>query len=179
VWMRCGNPGQFDAGFLGSANTFVGHDDDLLLYYGGSRYDHGWCINEDFTMRTDVPLEAQRDSARIGLVKIRKDRFASLAATYRGRFDVDAGKRAGAGLFVNALCGAGGSVRVAVAERGKPEPLVGFSFDDCVPIQGDSVRAPVRFRDARLAEVEPKLRLTLQFELNRAEIFGYEWGEVR
>jgi hypothetical protein len=176
VWMSCSPPGQIDSGFLVPASTFLEHNDELLLYYGGSRYDHGWCIHEDFSMRADVPLAAQRDSARIGLAKIRKDRFASLSATYRGRFDVDAGLRQGEELFVNVLCPPQGSVRVAIAERGAEENLRDFDFADCVPVTGDHTRAVVRFRDAQVASIPLDKRLFLRFELSCGEIFGYEWG---
>jgi hypothetical protein len=177
VWMEPGKPGEWDAGFAVPASTFIEYNDELLLYYGGSRYDHGWSIEPDFKMKTDIALEEQRDSGRIMLARIRKDRFASLAATYKGRFDVDAGVRLGDALFINALCPQG-SVRVAVGERSQPHPLSGFSFDDCVPFTGDKTRAPIAFRNARIADIPASTPLTLHFEIVRGEIFVYEWGSA-
>jgi hypothetical protein len=177
-WMSTGAPGEFDAGFMVPASTFLECDDHLLLYYGGSRYDHGWCINTDFALRTDVPLEDQRNSAEIGLARIRKDRFASLAATYRGRFDLEAGPRGGETLRINALCPRG-RVRVEISEAGKKEPLPGFSLDDCLPITGDSTGAEVRFRGAQVGSIAKDLPLFLRFEVERGEVFGYEWGAER
>lgn len=174
-WLEQGAPGDFDAGFLVTASTFTAHGDDLLLYYGGSRYDHGWCINPDFSLCTDVPLEAQRDSARIGLARITRDRFASLGATYQGRFAVDAGPRQGDALFVNARCPRG-SLRVAISALGKKNPLPGCSFDDCLPFTGDAVRAPMRFKGAGPARIPVDLRLMLHFDLQTGDVYGYEWG---
>lgn len=178
-WLTLGKPGDFDAGFAVSANTFVEHDDHLLLYYGGSRYDHGWCINADFSLNTDVPLEHQRNSAEIALARIRKDRFASLAATYRGVFDLDVdpsgGGRSGERLFVNVDCPRG-RLRVAAYEAGKKQPLPGFSLDDCVPIVADSTRAEVRFREKALASIPRGMPLFLRFEISAGEVFGYEWA---
>jgi hypothetical protein len=183
VWLELGAPGEFDAGFFEISSTFVEHGDDLLLYYDGTRYNHGAFINPDFTMKADIPLAEQRAFQRIGLARIKRDRFASLAATYKATFDVDAARRAGDELFINALCPQG-SIRVAIAEKAgdyhgalrKHEHVPGFSFDDCIPLTGDHVRAPVRFTKATLGSVPPDLPLTLRFELNRAEIFAYEWG---
>lgn len=187
VWLECGNPGEFDAGFMVPSSTFVEHNDELFFYYGGSRYDHGWSINPDFSLDRKIPLIHHRDTARIMMAKIKKDRFASLASTYSGRFDVDAGdKRLGNFLYINCACKSSDScIRVAIAEkegpyhgaRRKTENLKGFSFDDCIPVNVDSTRAPVRFKNASISEIPIDKPLTLRFELNKAEIFGYEWDD--
>jgi hypothetical protein len=182
-FMELGTPGDLDAGFIVPSSTLVDHGDDLLFYYGGSRYDHSWCINPDFSTRQDIPLSEHRDQCRVMLAKLKRDRFASLAAVYRGGFDVDADHRVGEALYVNAQA-CHGQVRVAVAAKGdayhgsprRDDHLPGFSFDDCVPITGDQVRAPVRFRQARVADIPAETPLTLRFELYRAEVFSYEWG---
>ncbi|MBI4024084.1 MAG: hypothetical protein HY360_03830 [Verrucomicrobia bacterium] len=190
-FLELGKPGEFDAGFMCSGNTFTEHGDDLLFYYTGCRYEHGWCITPDFRFDQSIPLSEQRCTNRMMLAKIKKDRFASLAAPYRARFDVenttkmeltsgrrhlDAGPRGGDELFVNARCPEGG-IRVAVIEHGKNDPRPGFSLDDCIPFTGDSVRAPIRFRKKSIAQIPPTTGLRLRFEVTRGEIFGYEWGE--
>jgi hypothetical protein len=183
VWLERGEPGELDAGWIMPSSTLVEDGDDLLFYYGGSRYDHDWHMHPDFTLRTDISLEEHRDTIRIMLAKIKRDRFASLAAVWRGSFDVDAGHRMGEDLFVNVQA-KHGAVRVALAEKWGPgygeirknDHLPGFSFDDCLPITGDHVRAPIRFKHKSLAEIPPNLPLTLRFQLNSAEIFAYEWS---
>lgn len=182
TWLERGAPGELDAGWIMPAATLVEHGDDLLFYYGGSRFDHDWNMNPDFSLRTDIPLEQHRDQSRVMMARIKRDRFASLAAVSKGCFDVDIGYRPGEQLFVNVQA-KGGSVRVALAEKWGPgvgeirkhDALPGFSFDDCVPITGDHVHAPVHFKNAKLASIPRDLPLTLRFELNRAEIFAYEW----
>jgi hypothetical protein len=175
AWLEVGEPGDFDAGFMVTANTFVEVGDELWLYYGGSRYDHGWCINPDFSLRADVPLEAQNNSGEIGLARIKRDRFASLAATYRGRFHVEVGQRAGDALLVNALCPKG-EVRVAVVDERTQEALPGLDLEDCVPVTGDHIRAPVHFRQADIAQVPRDMRTWLRFEVCGGDVFGFEWG---
>jgi hypothetical protein len=183
TFMELGAPGELDAGFVVPSSTLVEHNDELLFYYGGSRYDHDWSINPDFTTNATIPLSEHRDQCRVMLAKIKRDRFASLSAVWQGRFDVDADRRFGDDLFVNVQA-QNGQVRVALAEKDGPyhgalrkhEHLPGFAFEDCVPITGDHVRAPVRFRNAALERIPRDLPLTVRFELNRAEVFAYEWA---
>jgi hypothetical protein len=182
AWLELGEPGEFDAGFFEISSTLVEHGDDLLLYYDGMPYIHDAFINPDFSMRKDLPLAEQRGFQRIGLAKMRKDRFASLAATYRASFDVDAGPRKGEDLFINASSPRG-AVRVAIAEQSDPyhgalrksDFLPGFSFDDCVPFTGDSTSAPVRFKNASVADIPRDKHLCLRFEMHKGEVFAYEW----
>lgn len=180
--LEVGRPGEFDAGMLLCESTIVDHGDDQFLYYCGGRYPHGWCITPDFKMDPTVPAEAQRASELLGLARIRRDRYASLAFSWKGRFDVEIGPRQGRELTLNARC-PNGAVRVAIAEQRSPfhvEPrksdnLPGFGFDDCVPFTGDAVRAPVRFRNAHVAQIPPELPLILRIEILAGEVFGYEW----
>jgi hypothetical protein len=89
----------------------------------------------------------------------------------------------GDSLAINALTRHTGSVRIAIAEQRSPyhleprrgENLPGFAFDDCLPIQGDAVRAPVRFRSAKLADLPRDKFLILRCEITAGEVFGYEW----
>jgi hypothetical protein len=183
-WMELGAPGEQDAGFVAHANTFTEHGDDLLLYYGGGHYDHGWCINTDFTLNRDIPLSDHADQYHVMLARIKRDRFGSLAASYRARFDVEP-ELPGEELFINARC-PNGSVRVAIAgpegvyhgALRKGESLPGFSFDDCIPFTGDSVRAPIRFRDASIRDLPRDRHVVVRFEVTRGEVFGYEWAEA-
>jgi hypothetical protein len=183
AWLERGAPGELDSGWIMPSSTLVEHGDDLYFYYGGSRFDHDWCINPDFSLRTDIPLSEHRNQIRIMMARIKRDRFASLAAVWKGRFDVDAGYRMGEELLVN-IQAKNGMVRVALAEKfdhyhGSPrkhEHLPGFSFDDCLPITGDRVRIPVRFKKRKVAEIPPDMPLTIRFELAQSEIFAYEWG---
>lgn len=183
AWLELGKPGELDSGWMMTPNTFTEDGDNLLFYYGGSRYDHDWLMNPDFTLRQDVKLDDHKDACRVMMARIKRDRFASLAAVWKSRFDVDAEFRRGDELFVNVQA-TNGEVRIALAEKHdhyhgtirKHDHIPGFSFDDCIPITGDHVRAPVRFKNARVAQIPDDKPLTIRVELNRAEIFAYEWG---
>lgn len=180
--MEVGRPGEFDAGFMVCESTIVDHGDEQFLYYSGTRYPHGWSITPDFKIRPDIPIEAQRGSQTLGMAKIKRDRYASLAFSWKGRFDVEVGPRQGDELTINAYAPKG-SVRVAIAEQRsryhveprKHDNLPGFSFEDCIPFTGDAVRAPVRFRNAKIADIPKDRPLIMRFELMAGEVFGYEW----
>jgi hypothetical protein len=189
-WIELSPPGALDSGFIVTSNTFVNHGDKTLLYYTGCRYDHGWCINPDFSLTKSIDLADQRDSARICLARIKRDRFACLSAPYRGRFevinltkmeatsgrrDLEAGPRGGDELFINADCPTG-AVRVELAPYPEAAALPGFGFDDCVPFSGDSVQAPVRFKKTAVSQIPPDMGLTVRFEISRGDIYGYDWG---
>jgi len=184
-FLEVGKPGEFDAGFMAPSSEIVEHGDEHLLYYSGSIYPHGWCIQPDFKMRQDIPLEGQRRHHQFcGLAKIKRDRFGGLVGARQDRFDAEVGPVQGNALTINAYC-PNGSVRVAIAEQRNPlhleprkgESLPGFSFDDCVPFTGDSVKAPMRFRKAQIADLPKDRRLILRFEITSGEVFGYEWTE--
>ena len=183
VFVESGEPGDFDAGFLTSAGTIVEHGDDLLLYCEGGKTNHGWGIRPDFSLDTDIDPRDQERKVNLFAAKFKRDRFASLASTYRARFDAETGPRQGDELTINARTRHNGVVRVAIAEQSVPlhvslrkgESLPGFSFDDCIPFAGDAVRAPVRFRQARIADLPRDKFLILRFEIDGGEVFGYEW----
>ena len=159
-----------------NANTFVEHNDHLLLYYTATPYPHGWSINTDFTQRTDIPLDAQSNSTNIMIARIRKDRFASLASGFRGTVSLDGGPRdEGDTLYINARSPQRG-IRAAVTDLNTGKPLAGFAFDDCVPFVGDATRAAVKFRSAKLADLPAATPLMVHFEISSGEVFGYEWA---
>ena len=184
-FLEVGKPGEFDAGFLINSGNILEHSDEQLLYYSALRYGHGWCIDVDFQMRKDIPLEEQRGYQEYdGLAKIKRDRFAGLAVAWKGGFDVEVGPRQGNELTINAQC-PNGWVRVAIAEqsaryhaeRRKSDSLPGFSFDDCEPFTGDSIKAPVRFKRKRISDLPKDQYLILRFEMMAGEVFGYEWSD--
>jgi hypothetical protein len=191
AWLEQDAAGGFDAGFMVAAGNVLEHGDDLLTYYYGSPLEHGWCLTPDFKIRTDIPLETQHNSGRILLARIKRDRFAALAAPYQSVFDVEnttcmertrtgrahleAGPRGGDALFVNASCPKG-RIRVALVKHGETTPIPGFSLDDCIPFTGDSVRGPIRYRKAAIDRIPADQGLCLRFEVSSGEIYGYEWG---
>ncbi|MBI4028475.1 MAG: hypothetical protein HY360_26045 [Verrucomicrobia bacterium] len=160
------------------------HGDEQWLFCGGANRDHGWGIRPDFTLDPAIPKEAQERVVRVFVARSKRDRFASLASNQKSCFDVEIGPQQGDALTINALTRHRGMVRLAVAEQRNPlhlelrksDSLPGFSFDDCIPFSGDEVKAPVRFRKAKIADLPKDKFLILRFEVSAGEVFEYEWA---
>jgi len=184
AWLESGGPGSFDAGFMAPGLNILEKGDTVLNYYSGAPFMHGWCIDQNFAFVKDIPLEAQRKTWRIGLARIKRDRYASLAATFRSRFTVMDPDAIGAdplvvdpgspGLCVNAKC-LNGYVKAALVKQGEKTSLPGFGFDDCEPFTGDAVRASLRFKKA-LTDIPAGTPLYLRFEMQNCELFAFEWN---
>ncbi|MFO0878170.1 MAG: exo-alpha-sialidase [Gemmataceae bacterium] len=97
---------------------------------------------------------------------LRTDGFASVhAGADPGEMLTRLLRFTGKELVVNYSTSAGGSLRVEVQnEAGKPVP--GFRLEDCLPLVGDSVGQPVRWKNtpdlSRLAGQPVRLRVVLQ-----------------
>lgn len=97
---------------------------------------------------------------------LRTDGFASVhAGADPGEMVTRLLRFSGAELVVNYSTSAGGSLRVEVQDAtGKPVP--GFRLADCLPLVGDAVQQPVRWKNnpdlARLAGQPVRLRIVLQ-----------------
>lgn len=177
-------PGEYPTGFLTCAGNLLEVGDETLLYLNGLKVDHGYGITDDFHLDPTITPAMQNDLTRVHLARMKRDRFASLASTYRSSFDAEIGPRQGTELTVNVVTRGRGTVRVALAEQidglhvnpRRGDSLPGFSFDDCLPIQGDAVGATVRFTGKSVAEIPAELPLILRVELDGAEIFGYAWA---
>ncbi|MCX7705094.1 MAG: hypothetical protein N2115_02395 [bacterium] len=184
IFLELGKPGDFDSGFMCPGLNILEKDEDVLLYYSGTPFMHGWCIDINFSFRKDITLEEQDNSYFIGLAKIKKDRYASLYATHRGRFSIDPDATGveplsvnpeKPELYVNCNC-PNGYVKIAIMDNATKKPVPGFDFDDCIPITGDCIKAPVVFRKKKISDIPVNKPLYLSFELYRGEIFSFEWG---
>ena len=183
AFIEGGPPGSPDAGFITSQGNIVDVGEDQYLYCFGSKVDHGFGILPDFRLDPNIPFEDQERNSTPFVAKFKRDRFASLASTYRARFDVEIGPVQGKELRINAVTRGDGVIKVAIAEQSIPlhlcprksEFLPGFSFEDCVPFVGDSVGEPIRFKKKTIADLPVGKSFILRFEINRGEVFGYEW----
>jgi hypothetical protein len=137
--------------------------DRLLIFYSGLGRD---------------PVTNRLGHGAIGLATLGRDRFVSLS---RFRHDEPGGivtrpmAVTGPLLQVNVESFGGGVVRAAV-KRPDWSAIPGYTLDDCVPISGDEVRYPVRWRTkADLAELLGQA-VVLHFSVNEASLYGYRFG---
>lgn len=131
--------------------------DELFLYYGGYKRGH--------------KVEPERER-QIGLVKMPMDRFVALQSMGRKHgtiqtillHDLDIQR-----LVLNADA-ANGTIRVQVREAGG-RVAPGLSFDDCVPITGNGLTLPVRWKTG-IERLQGEVRL--EFEITNSKLFGFE-----
>jgi hypothetical protein len=138
-------------------STTVPVGDEIYLYYAGYRWGHKFRRSED---------------RQIGLVKTKRDRYvARQAGPGGGKIMTPKLKLDANALALNADVASGGEIRVQVCDdSGKPLP--GFSFADCTPITGDSLSAPVTWKQP-LSSVKGN-PLRLEFSLRDARLFSFE-----
>jgi hypothetical protein len=173
AFLDVGERGAFDAGSVYTAHTAIEVGDELWIYYTGARSMHGYALDpQDWrNPRPDLTDGDLTDEMAIGLVTMKKDRFASLSCDDEGNFVVQHGPPGGHHLYLNARTGRG-QVRVQV-ERPDGTPVPGLMFADCLPFEGDNVSAELSWRAASVVDLDPDQPIALRFGLRDADIFAY------
>jgi hypothetical protein len=163
-WQRClhaplfanGAPGDPDAGCLQIASSATLPDGTLRFYGACSRNQHGIC---------------PRDDGYLVSYELRRDGFVCLqAGAEPGRLSTRALHWRGGELQLN-VDALGGSARVQViGARG--ENLVGYSFEDCVPMSGDSTAwTPLWGAGRTMAGLAGRM-VRVEIELRSASLFA-------
>ena len=152
-----GESGAFDGGMImGTATRPIVEGDEIHWYYTGARHTHGRPLRE-------------RVKA-IGRATWRLDGFVSLdAGAAEGTVETVPLRVPEGELQINADA-TGGSIRVEVLSADGPVQL-GLSVADCVPLTGDAVRHPIRWKSGALVDVGRPL--LLRFVLRRARLFAF------
>ena len=198
-WLEPGSPGEWDQ-FMVNINTapLEVDDDELRVYFGGSKNHHDWWFagpveNRDDPSRWDHAPEVE-DMGEVGyclgLAKLRRDGYVSLGASLEreGVVVTEPFIAEGDTLVINACCEPGGYVKVEVTD-GHDRPVAGGAEADCDVFTGDSVAHNVtwggggampmptlEFADVRLPET-PYRRL--RFTLRGAELYSFQIVESK
>ena len=106
---------------------------------------------------------------------LRLDGFVSAAANWRGGELVTKTIRfAGPRLELNFASSAAGAVRVEIQDpAGKP--LEGYSLEDCVPLFGDAVDRPVRWKNNEDLQALVGKPVRLRFALKDADLYAFQF----
>jgi len=136
----------------------------LALPYSG--YDHG---HEDgFTgSYKDWPKEKSAMAWAIW----EDSRIVGIEAAKTGEFFAANPLRNVSEIQVNARAASGGRVEAELVEQ--DDVLPGFSFADCVPLKGDNVWTPIRWKGKSVADAKGKKKVQIHFRLTKATIFAY------
>ena len=165
-----GMPGEWDSGFMSTADAPVVVGDELWLYYGGmaNSQQHQSC-----QVNTNAVMRQGEIKTGIGLASMRLDGFMSLDAGVDGgslvtKVLVFAGDR----LEVNAAVR--GGLRVEFLDEAGGE-IPGFSADDCRLVTGDSVRHDIRFGNGRsLREVSGR-PVRVRFDIRDTQLYAFQF----
>ena len=141
---------------MGTATEPIIDAEGIHWYYTGARHTHGLSLKERYKA--------------IGRATWRLDGFVSLDADATGGVVETIPLRIPNGdLQINADA-TDGSIGVEVLSTdGQIQP--GFSIDDCVPVTGNHIRHPIRWKDGILANARQPLRL--RFVLNRTKLYAF------
>ena len=152
-----GEEGSWDEGGAWRAKTAVEVDDEVHIYYEGFRGDHSNAYDR-----------------RIGLAKMRRDRWASFSTGKEGMLEVYHGIVEGDEMTVNARA-INGSVRIEVLQGSDSlDPVLGFDKGNCLPFVGDEIQGPVRWKNKSFKELKGKQDIVFRFHIESADLFAYE-----
>lgn len=150
-------PHDYDAGcILGVANQPVYADDHIWIYYTGITTTHGGCLPEK---RITIARAAWR---RDGFVSLDAGADGGIVQTMPLEAD-------GRTLQINADA-TGGMLRVELVGA-NGQALPGYGVDDCYPIESDSVRHRVTWRERR--QLPQDLPVSLRFHLRETSLYSY------
>lgn len=165
------NPGnQFDSGSIFLCAQPVVLEDEIRFYYGA--YAKGATGGDDYAFATGI-----------GLATMQRDRFAGIetvpqtgqpalgkSLNHIGQVTLKPIPFAGlANITLNADA-SGGAVRVEILDA-DGKRLRGFTYDDAIPIKGDSLRHPVRWKSHSITQL-PAQRYLLRLHLENATVYA-------
>ena len=176
--------GNWDGRMVSITSAPIEVGDELWFFHGGTNYHHDFFLRGP-TEGLDHPesSDPQGSNFGLGLAKLRKDGFASVAANRvrEGVLCTRALYGVGNKLLINARCGEGGSIRVEVADE-NDEVLSSCTKDGCDPFLGDSVAHMVTWKQrpflTREARKGPPPVCRLRFFLRNAELFSFRFEDV-
>jgi hypothetical protein len=190
TWQRLGDrkpfigPSRIDSGRLGvfdrtqllPTSSPVEHGDELWFYYTGLKCrDLPYDYRPDMTPRPksewtpEELADVKEGTGAVCLAVLRRDGFVSLdAGDTSGQVTTKALPVTGDTLYLN-LSAAQGEARVELVQAGQVIP--GYSFDDCVSIQADGVRCPVRWKNAEFSQLKGEM-VQLRISLRNASLYA-------
>lgn len=154
-------PHAYDAGsILGVSNGPVVVGDEMWFYYTAITTTHGGYV--------------PKKRITIALAKWRREGFVSLSAGAEGGvFETVPLDCSGDRLTINADASAG-RVTVAVLDA-QGRPLSGYDSTDCLALEADAVRHPIRWKEHDRVPTDRPLRF--RFHLKSAEVFSFAVGK--
>jgi hypothetical protein len=177
-WLRHGAPDSWYPYMATICSKPIEVGDELYIFHGGANVHHDWWMVGS-AEGLDVPESGNLEAVNygIGLAKMKRDRFVSLAAgpartgilVTRPIFPV--GKK----LIVNVKCQPGGSLQAAVAD-GQGNVIPGFERDKSQTIGEDAVACELHWNGSSALPTASVVKL--HFFLRDAELFSFQFADV-
>jgi hypothetical protein len=157
--LKPGAVGEWDSEFIHAGKDLVPLGDDRIgIPYHGTSFPHKY-------PRWKGVLSAGRST----WAWWPKGRLCAVVASEEGEFATFPTTPAGRGLTLNVRTQRAGEVRVGLIG------VDGRRAEDCDPIFGDHLAAPVHWKGGSDIGVKEGSSVTLHFKLRAAEVFGFEW----
>jgi len=165
-FLRNGPEGSWSSRMLWANPWPLQVNDELWFYYWGSNCDHAGHRDSS----------ANEDKNGIGRAILRLDGFVSADAEYsRGELLTQPLKFQGEILKLNVDTSAGGSVFVEMLDN-QGNPIQGFTKNDCIPVVGNSVSMPVRWKGGNnLRELNNK-PVQLRFCMKDSKLYAFQFS---
>jgi len=165
-WIAMGKPNDFDGGSLYMGQGMIRVGDELWLYYSGSRLRHNEAELENLTKPRNARIYSR--------VVTRLDRFVAAAAgAGGGSFTTPSLRFTGATLKLNVKVRQGGGVRVGLLDE-ESRPIPGRSIDDCIPVVGDFLSRPIKWKGGSDVSDRAEKPTRLRFEMTDAELYSFQ-----
>ena len=158
-FIALGKEGEFDAGEAIPAKEPVPVGDRLFFYYGGfpGRHNEG----------------AKFHLAATGLAVLRLDGFCSMhAGDQEGWLITRREERVQPAVTINARTAQGGCIVAEILDKDN-HVLQGFSREECIPFEGDSVRHVMKWKKADFDESQREGDKKFRFYLRNADLYSY------
>jgi len=164
-FLRNGPEGSFSSREIWAIPWPIQVNNELWFYYSGSNRDHAG--------RRDPSADQNKNG--IGRAILRLDGFVSADAEYsRGELLTQPLKFQGEILKLNVDTSAGGSVFVEMLDN-QGNPIQGFTKNDCIPVVGNSVSMPVRWKGGNnLRELNNK-PVQLRFYMKDSKLYAFQF----
>jgi len=178
-WLCADDAPAWARGALYTASNPIHVGDETRLYFTGTIDRHGHCGHGIDYAQWVKTLKELRGFARIGLAKWTRDRIMGYRSYLSNRIILTPGTRRVEGLTLNAVTEPNGCLRAALTyENG--EPIPGYGFDQCQPIAGDHLAAPLRWNNiSRWPTVPENRSLHVRIELTNATLFAFDFAYAR
>ncbi len=147
--------------------------DETWLYFCGTGDHHGWCgdgLKFEEWVKTDA---GKKGAPKIGLMKWKKNRLIGYKANLPEHITLQPAMDSPVKLILNGQTRPGGSIRIRILNEQDRKPMSGFDFENCEPMTGDFLKAPVRWNgQAGL----PSIPFLAQIEINNATLWAFDFA---